>query len=147
MGLRVDLRAFYAMAKERAKIRALAQRFIGFRPPRFPSLFEAIVNAIACQQLSLTVGIILLNRLARTHGTGSFAGQAPLAFALPEQVAKLHPEQLGELGFSRQKAQALIAIANRLSNCSDRLDNLLRGLGRLGVFPADDIAGQKNLYR
>jgi DNA-3-methyladenine glycosylase II len=24
---------------------------------------------------------------------------------------------------------------------------MLRGLGRLGVFPADDIAGQKNLYR
>jgi 3-methyladenine DNA glycosylase/8-oxoguanine DNA glycosylase len=44
---------------------------------------------------------------------GSSAGQAPLAFPLPEQVAKLHPEQLGELGFSRQKAQALIAIANR----------------------------------
>ena len=100
---------------------------------------------------------------------------APLAFPLPEQVAKLHPEQLGELGFSRQKARALIAMANRLSNCSDRLDNLdqledesalmellqshgigrwsaeyiimLRGLGWFGLFPADDIAGQKNLYR
>jgi DNA-3-methyladenine glycosylase II len=174
LGLRVDLRGFCAMAEEHVRIRALAQRFIGFRRPGFPSLFEAIVNAIACQQLSLTVGIILLNRLARTHGTGSFAGQAPFAFPLPKQVAKLHPEQLGELGFSRQKAQALIGIANRLSNCSDRLDKLdqledesalmeliqlngigrwsaeyimLRGLGRLGVFPADDISGQKNLYR
>ena len=149
------------------------RRFIGFRPPLFPSLFEAVVNAIACQQLSLTVGIILLNRLACAHGQGS-SGEAPLGFPLPERVAKLHPEQLGDPGFSRQKSQALIGIANRLSNCPDRLDNLdqlsdtlafkellqlhgvgrwsaeyimLRGLGRLGVFPADDIAGQKNLHR
>jgi DNA-3-methyladenine glycosylase II len=174
LGLRLDLRGLYAMAEKDAKIRDLAHRFIGFRPPRFPSLFEAIVNAIACQQLSLTVGIILLNRLARAHATGSSAGQAPLAFPLPEQVAKLHPEQLGELGFSRQQAQALIAIANRLSDCSDHLNNLdqledesavkellqlrgigrwsaeyimLRGLGRLRVFPADDVAGQRNLHR
>jgi DNA-3-methyladenine glycosylase II len=67
-------------------------------------LVEAIVNAITCQQLSRTVGIILLNRFTRAHGTGSSAGEAPLAFPLPEQVAKLHPEQLGELGFSRQKS-------------------------------------------
>jgi DNA-3-methyladenine glycosylase II len=174
LGLRLDLRDFYAMAEKDAKFRDLAQRFLGFRPPRFPFLFEAIVNAIACQQLSLTVGIILLNRLARAHGIDSPAGQAPLGFPLPEQVAKLHPEQLGDLGFSRQKAQAMIEIANRLSNCPDRLDNLdqledksalkellelhgigrwsaeyimLRGLGRLGVFPADDIARQKNLHR
>ena len=62
------------------QIRSLVRRFIDFRPPRFPSLFEAIVNAIACQQLSLTVGIILLNRLARTFGHVSFAGQLRLRF-------------------------------------------------------------------
>lgn len=124
LGLRIDLRAFYAMADKDAKIRGLAHRFIGFRPPRFPSLFEAIVNAIACQQLSLTVGIILLNRFARIHASGSFVNEPPLAFPLPERVATIRPEQLGELGFSRQKAQALIAIANRLSNGSDRLDRL-----------------------
>jgi hypothetical protein len=29
----------------------------------FPAVFEGLVNAVACQQLSLTVGIELLNRL------------------------------------------------------------------------------------
>ena len=35
------------------------------RPPCFPTVFEAVVNAVACQQLSLDVGIHLLRGLAR----------------------------------------------------------------------------------
>ena len=27
------------------------------------------------------------------------------------------------------------------------LENMLRGLGRLNVFPGDDVAGQKNLHK
>jgi DNA-3-methyladenine glycosylase II len=174
LGLRVDLHAFYEMADHDAKIRTLVHRFIGFRPPRFPSIFEAMVNAIACQQLSLTVGIILLNRLARAYGCGSMTGRpTPLGFPSPEDIAKLRPGQLSKLGFSRQKAHALIGVASRLSACdlAQKLEQLgdalvlkellqlhgigrwsaeyvmLRGLRRLGVFPADDIAGQKNLHR
>ena len=37
-------------------LRELALRFRGMRPPCFPSVFEAVVNAIACQQLSLDGG-------------------------------------------------------------------------------------------
>jgi hypothetical protein len=36
--------------------------------PAFPTVFEARVNGIACQQLSLSVGIHLLNRLTAAHG-------------------------------------------------------------------------------
>ncbi|MGH7932393.1 MAG: DNA-3-methyladenine glycosylase family protein, partial [Candidatus Binataceae bacterium] len=109
LGLRTDLRLFYELAAPHPKIGALVRRFVGFRPPRFPTVFEALANAIACQQLSLTVGIILLNRLARAHERGSATGfQTPLAFPSPEQVAKADPEQLRALGLSRQKARALI---------------------------------------
>jgi hypothetical protein len=41
----------------------LAMRFRGLKPPRFATVFEGLVNGITCQQLSLTVGIIFLNRL------------------------------------------------------------------------------------
>ena len=30
------------------------------KPPRFPTVFECVVNAIACQQVTLTLGIRLL---------------------------------------------------------------------------------------
>jgi DNA-3-methyladenine glycosylase II len=38
------------------------------RPPRFFSLIEAAAAAVSCQQLSLTVGIRLLNRLTDAYG-------------------------------------------------------------------------------
>ena len=38
------------------------------KPPRFPTLFECLVNAIACQQVTLTLGMRLLNQLAEACG-------------------------------------------------------------------------------
>ena len=69
LGLELDLSPFYRLAESDPFLRALAARFRGVKPPRFPTLFECIVNAIACQQLSLTVGIRLLNRFVEAHGT------------------------------------------------------------------------------
>ncbi len=64
----VDLSGFYRFARSGEPLAPLAQRFRGFKPPRFLTLFEALVNGITCQQLSLTVGIIVLNRLVEHYG-------------------------------------------------------------------------------
>jgi DNA-3-methyladenine glycosylase II len=173
LGLEVDLSPFYELAEGDATLGKMVQRFAGFRPPRFPTVFEALINAIACQQLSLTVGIIVLNRVANEYGCHNIDG-APLTFPSPQLLAHAEPLRLRELGLSRQKAAALIGIAQRLSLDPNYLDDLealedaaaferflsmrgigrwsaeyamLRGLGRLNVFPGDDIAGQKNLQR
>jgi hypothetical protein len=63
LGLRADLAPFAAMAEHDPWLGPLAHRMRGLKPPRFPTVFEALVNGIACQQLSLVVGIHLLNRL------------------------------------------------------------------------------------
>ena len=47
-------------------------RFRGMRPPRFPSIFEALLNGVACQQISLQAGLTLLNRF--THAFGEVPG-------------------------------------------------------------------------
>lgn len=57
LGLHYDLGGFYRLAAENQRLSSLAARFVGMRPPAFPSVFEAAVNAVACQQLSLEVGI------------------------------------------------------------------------------------------
>ena len=57
LGLRVDLTEFYQFAAHDRRLGPLAQRFRGMRPPRFATLFEAVINAIACQQMTLTLGI------------------------------------------------------------------------------------------
>ena len=90
LGLTVDLSPFAAMADSDPLLGPLAARMRGLRPPRFPAVFEALVNGVACQQLSLAVGIQLLNRLARprqgdARQSGRWAGRlrASGSYALP----------------------------------------------------------------
>jgi DNA-3-methyladenine glycosylase II len=175
LGLQIDLTSFYRFAARHSRLGELARRFRGMKPPRYPSVFEGLANAIACQQVSLTVGIYVLNRLAANYGPA--LGQdavSPHAFPRPEDLAWLQPAELRQLGFSMHKGRALIDLArslteNRfdtqaLANLTDeeavqRLCELrgvgrwtaeyvlLRGLGRINVFPGDDIGGRNNLQR
>jgi hypothetical protein len=68
LGLRIDLTDWYQTAAGDARLRPLAEAFRGMKPPRFPTMFETVVNALACQQLSLEAGLELLNRLATSTG-------------------------------------------------------------------------------
>jgi len=172
LGLERDLSPFYRHAEGDPLLRTLAARFRGLKPPRFPTL-ECLVNAIACQQLTLTVGIRLLNRLAEAYGTTPGEGTSP-AFPLPTQLAGLAPEALKPLGFSAAKARSIVELATASSAGTfdpagiERLDEghavaallrlrgvgrwtaeyaLLRGLGRLRIFPGDDVGARNNLTR
>jgi DNA-3-methyladenine glycosylase II len=173
LGTSEDVREFYRIAGTHRKFNALAQKFIGLKPPCFPSVFEAVMNAFACQQLSLNVGITLLNRLSETYGA-SLRTETGLihAFPTPEDLANATPEALRKLGFSNHKGLAIVNLAcaivekrvniERLASKNDleaaealREINgvgrwtaeyvLLRGLGRLSVFPGDDVGAQNNL--
>jgi DNA-3-methyladenine glycosylase II len=173
LGLRSDLAGFYRFARRDRKLRPLVERFLGVKPPRFPSLFEALLNAFACQQLSIAAGLELLNRLARTYGVASPRGSAH-AFPQPTALASARIASLRQLGFSRVKSQAMIELARGVA--SGRLDLkrfavlgddaavaalctlrgvgrwtaeyvLLRGFGRLHVFPGDDVGAQNELRR
>jgi DNA-3-methyladenine glycosylase II len=171
LGLELDLSPFYRLAMADPFLHTLAERFRGLKPPRFPTLFECLVNAIACQQLTLTVGIRLLNRLAEAHGAAP-AGCTTCAFPLPTRLADLSPEALRPLGFSRAKSRSIVELAAGISSglfdaaAIETLDDaaalsallrlrgvgrwtaeyaLLRGLGRLHVFPGDDVGARNNL--
>jgi DNA-3-methyladenine glycosylase II len=174
LGLRVDLRGFSRFAGGDPQLSVLERRFRGVKPPRFASLFEGMANAVACQQLTLDVGIHLLNRLARTYGWPAPTTELPAAYAFPrpEEIRDAKPEALRGLGFSRAKADALINIAARVASGEFSLDALadedneraaatvqrergfgrwsaeyvlLRTLGRLDVFPGDDVGARNKL--
>ena len=119
LGLTADLTGFYEVAARDDRLRPLAQRFRGMRPPCFPAVFEAVVNAVACQQLSLDVGIHLLNRLARRFGpavpgTGDSSGTA-YGFPVPDLLAAADPAELRALGFSGTKARTITTIAAKVA--------------------------------
>jgi DNA-3-methyladenine glycosylase II len=175
LGLQVDLTGWYRLADRDRGLAALADRFRGVKPPRFPTVFEATVNGIACQQLSLIVGLELLNRLAAVCDVRRGSGErAHYAFPAPRDVARVPPARYRAIGFSRQKVDALLTLARgidrgeldveRLASVGDeeaatRLRELrgvgrwtaeyvlLRGLGRLHVLPGDDVGAQKRLAR
>jgi DNA-3-methyladenine glycosylase II len=174
LGLKVDLSGFYRLAAGDRRLESLAERFRGLKPPRFPTVFEALVNGIACQQVTLTLGIRLLNRLAETYG-GAVAGSNLHAFPQPSGLAGLEPERMRSLlKISRQKVRALIELSSAVVEGKLNLEELallddetavarllelwgvgrwtaeyalLRGLGRLRVFPGDDVGARNNLQR
>ncbi len=175
LGLNVDLSQFYHFAKCNPELKPLMELFCGVKPPRFPSVFEALVNGISCQQLTLTIGIQLLNRLTSAYGVKmKLPGGLVSAFPRPVDLAALRPEDLRALGYSRQKGKALIELSNHITEgkvdlegletmndqtAFKKLDELrgvgrwtseyvmLRGLGRIHVFPADDVGGRRSLHR
>jgi DNA-3-methyladenine glycosylase II len=175
LGLSADLSPFAAMAATDPVLGPLAGRMRGLKPPRFPTVFEALVNGVACQQLSLAVGIHLLNRLAADYGRAvSDDPDVPRAFPDPEELATVQPDELKGHGFSRTKARTIIetsgaVVAGDLDlEALHQLDDraavqrltglrgigrwtaeyvLLRGLGRLHIFPADDVGAHNKLGR
>lgn len=173
LGLNANLESFYSMSSKHPKLNSLVSRFKGMKPPRFPSIFETLVNAIACQQVSLSVGLLLLSRLSRKYGEApGFAGQKIRSFPTVDAVSRAGLMELRGMGFSLRKAEYVQELAKSASSGRLNLDDLkamndqvaveflmqirgvgrwsaeytlLRGLGRLGVFPGDDVGGQSGL--
>ncbi len=171
LGTELDLSAFYRLAADDEPLENLASRFRGFKPPRYPTLFECLTNAITCQLLSLNVGLRVVSRLVEHYGL-RMSPDAPPAFPVPSEIAAADPDHLRSIGFSRQKARALIELAQgidaghvdleALAHLDDheaikRLTSLrgvgrwtaeyalLRGMGRLHIFPGDDVGARNTL--
>ncbi|MGH3269892.1 MAG: DNA-3-methyladenine glycosylase family protein, partial [Trebonia sp.] len=142
--------------------------------PCFPTVFEAVVNAVACQQLSLDVGIHLLSRLARRFGPAVPGPVTRYGFPAPARLAGADPAELRALGFSTAKARTIISVAGQaaagaldLEALRDAGDDramgtllglpgigrwsaeyvMLRGLARHHVLPGDDVGARNNLRR
>jgi DNA-3-methyladenine glycosylase II len=169
LGLDLDLSGFYARAARDGLLNELAERYRGLKPPRFPTVFECLLNAVSCQQLSIAAGLTILSRLATAAGPRA----GPLnAFPAPSDVLGLPPSALRTLGFSERKAETILGLARAAADGElelktlEELDDaavvealsrqrgigpwsadyvLLRGLGRLHVFPQSDVGALNGL--
>ncbi|MCC7462472.1 MAG: DNA-3-methyladenine glycosylase 2 family protein [Gammaproteobacteria bacterium] len=145
------------------------------RPPRFASLFEAVANVVPFQQLSLDAGCAIVARLVARFGQ-PLTYQRTRYFAFPEAraIAAARLATLRGCGLSTRKAASLqslarLVVAGELQE--SRLESLstpaalrilaelpgigpwsagvvlLRGLGRLDVFPPGDVGAARGLRR
>ncbi len=145
------------------------------KPPRFPTIFETLANAFACQQLSLEVGLGMLSRMVFACGLSlEQDGETSYAFPRPEDLLELGPSAIRKLGFSGNKTLAFLELAGNIVSgrtnfdSLEKMDNeavvasllevrgvgrwtaeyvLLRGLKPLNVFPGDDVGARNRLAK
>lgn len=82
-----------------------------------PELFEALAWGILGQQINLGYGYTLKRRLVEKYGTYiEWNGSKYWTFPAPEDIAKLHVEDLFELKMTVKKCEYLIGVAQLFVN-------------------------------
>jgi DNA-3-methyladenine glycosylase II len=166
--LRMDLTSFYEDVRDDEVMLSLAQRLRGLRSPSTPTVFEALVDSLIEQQISLKVAHGLEVRLVKALGdTVSLDGEVYYAYPLPETLADASVDQLRACGLSLRKAEYIQSVSRlvkdgdldleALKDLEDsseivaELDKIrgigvwtaeltmVRGMQRFDVMPADDL--------
>ena len=173
LGTQVDLTDFYRFAENEKDLGPLVRKFRGVKPPRFPNMFEALVNSISCQQISLNICVRLLNRLvARWGPVITLPDQGISVFPRPQDLTQVQPDNLRNMGYSYNKARAILELTALINSGKLNLDeitsmddanavsrlrelrgvglwtaeySLLRGNGRIHLFPTGDSGALGNL--
>jgi DNA-3-methyladenine glycosylase II len=173
LGVERKLSYFYRAAKRISWLLPLAVRMRGVKPPRYPTLWEACVNAIVFQQVSLIAASSIARRMIVALGLPVKCGDISLhVFPTAESLRIAGDDILLATGLSANKLATLRRVADAL--LSGSLDEamleerpspddveilcrikgigpwtatviLLRGLGRLDVFPMNDSSVARNL--
>lgn len=175
LGTDVDCTEFDRSAALISWLAPLVERMRGVRPPRYPTLWEACANAIVFQQVSLRAASAIMRRLVVALGPSVRTDDVLLplyAFPSAESVRSAHDALLRTTGISANKIATLRRVAEALASgalnvttleaCTSRdaadilrrikgigpwtaAVILLRGLGRLDVFPANDASVASNI--
>lgn len=172
--LDLDLSLFIGAVRTDPVMSALARRLRGLKPPRTATVFEALVDSIIEQQISLTAARSIERRVILTFGdTLKLEGKVYHAFPSPDRLADAPLEELRACGLSRKKAEYITGIARRIREGSLDLENhgsgedtraiirgltairgvgvwtaelaVLRGLSRLDAIPADDLGIRRSI--
>ena len=173
LGVNRDLSAFYHSSAALPWLDPLVQRLRGLKPPRYRSLWEAFVNAVVYQQVSLHAASAVVQRIIQAFGTPLESEGAELyLFPSMERVFDASDDTLRGMGLSAGKLATLRRAADAVD--SGQLDAaaleelpsseaamllrsikgigpwtatviLLRGFGRLDVFPMNDSGVARNL--
>ena len=173
LGLDLDPARLRARTAGEPAMRSAADALRGLRPPRFATLFEAFASVVPFQQVSLDAGVAVVGRMVERFGAVLNYGDAcHYAFPTSAAIAQARLVALRACGLSRQTAATLRSVARAVESAelgeaqleplttaqaTVRLTALegvgpwtaglvlLRGCGRLDVFPPGDVGAQRNL--
>jgi DNA-3-methyladenine glycosylase II len=173
LGTERDLSDFRRHVRAMPWLAPLARRMRGLKPPRYPTLFEACANAIVFQQVSLQSASAIMRRVILELGTTVELDGVPLAIfpgvevflGADDAVLRAAGLSAGKLATLRRAGEAIAsgAISETMLEARSSADAalllrgikgigpwtaaviLLRGLGRLDMFPGNDSSVAANL--
>jgi DNA-3-methyladenine glycosylase II len=173
LGLDVDPASLHFPVPIDGPLRMTVVALRGMRPSRFANLFESFVNVVPFQQLSLEAGVTIVGHLTQRFGRAvEHAGGQHHASPRACVIAAARLDQLRACGLSRGKAQTLRNLARMIEARElneeglSRMTSqealyalmelpgigpwsaalvLLRGLGRLDVFPPGDVGAARGV--
>ena len=173
LGLSVDLKTFERRARAFGWLAALYRRMRGVKPPHYPGLWETFVNGIVFQQISIHAAASMMGKLVRRLSQPvTFEGLELRPFPPPAALLARSDEELRACSLSTPKVKTLRIIAAAFVEGTideaaiARMPSpqaiaalrqlhgigpwsaaliLLRGLGRLDVFPMNDSGVARSL--
>jgi DNA-3-methyladenine glycosylase II len=173
LGTDADLRRWYARVREIGWLAPLATALRGLKPPRYPSLWEALAHAILFQQISIHAAAAIMRRaVARLGASVELGAVRCVAFPPAERWLEASDAILREAGISANKIAHLRYAARAVvegvvgeteleplstPEAAERLCAirgigpwsasvvLLRGMGRLDTFPLRDSGVARSL--
>lgn len=174
LNLNMDLEPFYRQVRGDPLMSGLARRLHGLKSPSTPTVFEALVDSIIEQQISLAAALSMQSRLIRKYGEPVTAGgESCYLYPTPGRLASATPAGLRSCGLSARKSEYVRDAASMVSSGELDLDRfasyedadrirgelkavrgvgdwtaemtMLRGLGRMDSLPADDVGIQAKM--
>jgi len=171
-----DLIPFYRTVGEDPVMGRLARELEGLKVPTTATVFEALVDSVIEQQISLSVAHTLQNRLIKAAGTQLDDGNSIwYCYPTPAVLASTPPELFRKCGMSVRKGEYIREISGAIvsgvldvegfrtySDTEQIVEELvkirgigrwtaeltvLRGIHRLDAFPADDVALRRIIAR
>jgi DNA-3-methyladenine glycosylase II len=166
--LNFDLAPFYEEVKKDGVMACLTQKLRGLKSPTTQTVFEAFVDSIVEQQISLKVANSIENKLIKKFGDAlGLEGEVYYAYPTPQKLASASTEALRQCGLSFRKAEYIKSGSTLITEGKLDLEKIknydsadeiireldsvkgvgvwtaeltmLRGMQRLEALPAEDL--------
>jgi len=153
---------------------SLTRKFCGLKSPTTQFAFEALVDSIVEQQISLKVAHAFEKRVIKKWGDALYLDdEVYYAYPTPKSLAKATQQELRGIGLSERKAEYVKNVASLIAEGKLDLESLacgktsnevieeldkikgvgvwtaeltmLRGMQRLEALPADDLGLRRTI--
>ena len=174
--LNLNLAEFYDEIKTDEVMWRLTRELLGLKIPTTQTVFEALIDSIVEQQISIKVASYIKNKLTKKFGdTLTVEGKVFYVYPTPQKLASVDVDEIRECGLSQRKSEYIKGISElvvagelnleqleRWDSTEDIINELdkvrgvgvwtaeltmLRGMQKLEALPADDLGLKRVISR